>query len=146
MTTLRERSCDGRGVRRRQSPILFSHAFSPPPLKKKTPPAAQESVRPTHLKPESFRQKLAHAGIQLVRTTFDAVTLYNPKGPNPESRWLRRMLFLETVAGVPGEEEFLFFFAFCSGVFYEARERRRGREREREREGEREQAKGQSEL
>ena len=110
VTTLRERSCDGRGVRRRQSPILFSHAFSPPPLKKKTPPAAQESVRPTHLKPESFRQKLAHAGIQLVRTTFDAVTLYNPKGPNPESRWLRRMLFLETVAGVPGEEEFLFFF------------------------------------
>ena len=37
-----------------------------------------------------------------MRRSFDLVTLYDPEGPNPESRWLRRMLFLETVAGVPG--------------------------------------------
>ena len=73
-----------------------------------------------------------------MRTTFDAVTLYNPKGPNPESRWLRRMLFLETVAGVPGEEEFLFFLRFvpaCSTRLEREGEgeKERGRERASER-------------
>ena len=98
--------------RRKNSPPL-------PPRKNFSPFLfLQESVRPTHLKPESFRQKLAYAGIQLVRRTFDFVTGYNPHGPNPESRWLRRMLFLETVAGVPGEEFFSsFLFLFLSFPF-----------------------------
>ena len=39
--------------------------------------------------------------IRFVRGTFDKVTFYNPKKMN-EKHWLNRIIFLETVAGVPG--------------------------------------------
>jgi hypothetical protein len=61
-----------------------------------------ESITPTHLPPSSARQRFAYRFIQTVRAVFDKATGYNPAGPNPEAVWLRRFVFLETVAGVPG--------------------------------------------
>ena len=46
------------------------------------------------------RDKVGYAAIQALRWGFDRACGY---GPNmSERQWLRRMLFLETVAGVPG--------------------------------------------
>ena len=61
-----------------------------------------ESIAPTHLPPSSARQRFAHALIQAVRTVFDTVTGYDPNGSPSEAAWIRRIIFLETVAGVPG--------------------------------------------
>ncbi|GIL99348.1 hypothetical protein Vretimale_4533 [Volvox reticuliferus] len=48
-----------------------------------------DGVRPTHLKPE-----------KVARWMFDYLTGYGPD--MTEVQWLQRMIFLETVAGVPG--------------------------------------------
>eukprot|EP00803_Ostreobium_quekettii_P005237 evm.model.scf_2995.1 EVM.evm.TU.scf_2995.1 scf_2995:1033-4749(+) len=59
-----------------------------------------EKVAPKHLPPEQLRDRLALMAVQTMRWGFDKATGY---GPNmDEKRWLRRILFLETVAGVPG--------------------------------------------
>eukprot|EP00879_Flechtneria_rotunda_P007838 GHRR01008214.1.p1 GENE.GHRR01008214.1~~GHRR01008214.1.p1 ORF type:complete len:308 (+),score=120.42 GHRR01008214.1:590-1513(+) len=60
-----------------------------------------ESVKPQHLPPKMLHQKLAFRAIQMVRKVFDLATGYNPDNMN-EAQWLRRIIFLETVAGVPG--------------------------------------------
>lgn len=39
--------------------------------------------------------------IRLFRGSFDVMTGYNPEKMN-ERHWLDRIIFLETVAGVPG--------------------------------------------
>ena len=39
--------------------------------------------------------------IRFVRGSFDMVTRYNPETMK-EREWLHRIIFLETVAGVPG--------------------------------------------
>ena len=39
--------------------------------------------------------------IKLFRGSFDVITGYNPEKMN-ERHWLDRMIYLETVAGVPG--------------------------------------------
>ncbi|GAB4823658.1 hypothetical protein N2152v2_010704 [Parachlorella kessleri] len=58
------------------------------------------SVKPTHKPRETVRDKVGYAAIQALRWGFDRACGY---GPNmSERQWLRRMLFLETVAGVPG--------------------------------------------
>lgn len=59
------------------------------------------AVAPKHLPPERAYQKVGFHGIQTVRRVFDLVTGYKDVGMT-EAQWLRRMLFLETVAGVPG--------------------------------------------
>lgn len=60
-----------------------------------------ESIKGYHHDPDSFRDRLAMRAIWLVRSTFDRVTRYDPKNMN-ERDWLNRIVFLETVAGVPG--------------------------------------------
>ena len=45
-----------------------------------------------------IRQKLANTGVFVMRTVFDRVTSYNLEGMS-EKKWLRRILFLETIAG-----------------------------------------------
>lgn len=60
-----------------------------------------ESVKPKHIVPEKFRQKLANFAVYVARHFFDGITSYNLESMN-ERKWLRRILFLETVAGVPG--------------------------------------------
>jgi len=59
-----------------------------------------ESVKPYHVPPKTRQQKVGYAAVQTVRRAFDLATGY---GPNmTEAQWLRRIIFLETVAGVPG--------------------------------------------
>ncbi|KAL3152979.1 hypothetical protein ABBQ38_012008 [Trebouxia sp. C0009 RCD-2024] len=60
-----------------------------------------ESVRPRHIPTETVRQKAANMVVYLSRTMFDRFTSYNPEDMN-ERKWLRRFIFLETIAGVPG--------------------------------------------
>ncbi|DBB18396.1 TPA: hypothetical protein ACH3X3_000047 [Trebouxia sp. C0006] len=60
-----------------------------------------ESVKPKHIVPEKFRQKLANFAVYVARHFFDGITSYNLESMT-ERKWLRRILFLETVAGVPG--------------------------------------------
>ena len=50
----------------------------------------------------TLRTRAARAAVRAVRVAFDRVTGYNPDGPMTEAAWLRRTIFLETVAGVPG--------------------------------------------
>ena len=45
-----------------------------------------------------FRQKLANFAVFCARQFFDRITSYNLESMN-ERKWLRRILFLETVAG-----------------------------------------------
>eukprot|EP00834_Sanchytrium_tribonematis_P004432 NODE_218_length_12464_cov_0.653781.p7 type:complete len:278 gc:universal NODE_218_length_12464_cov_0.653781:2925-2092(-) len=59
-----------------------------------------KSIKPKHLKPEKWHQKVGFYGIKLLRGSFDLATGY-PKNMN-EHKWLQRMIFLETVAGCPG--------------------------------------------
>lgn len=60
-----------------------------------------ESVKPKHRPPANFLDNLAYYSIQTVRGTFDLITGYHPDRMNRE-KWLTRIVFLETVAGVPG--------------------------------------------
>mmetsp|Transcript_23588 Transcript_23588/g.51758 ORF Transcript_23588/g.51758 Transcript_23588/m.51758 type:complete len:347 (-) Transcript_23588:1431-2471(-) len=59
-----------------------------------------ESVKPKHLQPTKLNERLGFHVVRLMRGIFDWATRY---GPNmTEAMWLRRVIFLETVAGVPG--------------------------------------------
>ena len=60
-----------------------------------------EGVKFTHRKPEGLKDKIAYGAVQGVRKFFDVLSGYNPETMN-ERKWLNRIIFLETVAGVPG--------------------------------------------
>lgn len=60
-----------------------------------------ETIAVTHRKPENLRDKFALNLIRIMRGSFDFVTGYNEKKMTT-SQWLNRVVFLETVAGVPG--------------------------------------------
>lgn len=53
-----------------------------------------------------FRQKVANSAVYAARQTFDRLTSYNLEDMN-ERKWLRRFLFLETVAGKLRGHQFL---------------------------------------
>ena len=53
-----------------------------------------------------FRQKAANSSVYLARKTFDRFTSYNLEDMN-EQKWLRRFLFLETIAGKLKGDHFL---------------------------------------
>lgn len=59
-----------------------------------------ESIHPTHLPPKNLTDRIGLGAVQTMRWTFDKLTGYGPS--MTEIQWLRRMIFLETVAGVPG--------------------------------------------
>lgn len=65
-------------------------------------PNFSPAVKPAHRKPEGARDSVALSAVKLARGAFDVVTGYNSTGNNSEAHWLRRVIFLETVAGVPG--------------------------------------------
>lgn len=56
-----------------------------------------ESVEPHHQVPKAFFEKAGYYGVQAMRSLFDVATGYGHQ--MTEERWLRRILFLETVAG-----------------------------------------------
>ncbi|KAI8767461.1 alternative oxidase, mitochondrial [Biomphalaria glabrata] len=59
------------------------------------------SVEITHKKPEGFTDNLAYKTVQLFRSAFDLFSGFK-FGQTNERKWLNRICFLETVAGVPG--------------------------------------------
>ena len=64
-----------------------------------------------------FRQKLANFAVFCARHFFDRITSYNLENMN-ERKWLRRILFLETVAGslfVPSMGGLLGGVCMCGG-------------------------------
>lgn len=60
-----------------------------------------ETIKKYHHEPTGFSDKLALTSVSTIRRAFDLVTGYNPEKMD-ERAWLRRMIILETVAGVPG--------------------------------------------
>lgn len=61
-----------------------------------------ETVVPRHSIPVTLSQRMGLRAVLLTRSIFDLSTGYHPDKPMSEEMWLRRILFLETVAGVPG--------------------------------------------
>jgi hypothetical protein len=60
-----------------------------------------ENVPITHVEPKTIGDYYAMYNMRLLRFTFDFFTKYNLSKMN-EKEWMRRCIFLETVAGVPG--------------------------------------------
>mmetsp|Transcript_13996 Transcript_13996/g.29902 ORF Transcript_13996/g.29902 Transcript_13996/m.29902 type:complete len:366 (-) Transcript_13996:255-1352(-) len=61
-----------------------------------------EQISPAHRNAQGIRDYLALALVRSMRTGFDVVTGYKTDRPMTLPHWLRRVIFLETVAGVPG--------------------------------------------
>ncbi|XP_013379624.1 alternative oxidase, mitochondrial [Lingula anatina] len=59
------------------------------------------SVEITHRVPENFTDKAAFYSVKILRNSFDIFSGFNWR-KRSEKQWLRRIIFLETVAGVPG--------------------------------------------
>jgi hypothetical protein len=58
------------------------------------------SVKETHREPETVGDKVTFVVLRAIRTAFDTATAY---GYNmTTSKYLTRMIVLETVAGIPG--------------------------------------------
>lgn len=60
-----------------------------------------EKIKVTHQAPKGISDKLCYYTILLTRNSFDFFSRYDPKTMD-ERKWLNRVIFLETVAGVPG--------------------------------------------
>ena len=60
-----------------------------------------EQVKFTHKAPEGIRDKVTRFAIKATRSSFDVVSGYDPKTLD-ERGWMNRVIFLETIAGVPG--------------------------------------------
>jgi len=60
-----------------------------------------EKVHYTHKEAEGIRDKIANRSIVWTRMAFDFVSGYDPKKLD-ERGWMNRVIFLETIAGVPG--------------------------------------------
>mmetsp|Transcript_15845 Transcript_15845/g.24676 ORF Transcript_15845/g.24676 Transcript_15845/m.24676 type:complete len:460 (+) Transcript_15845:80-1459(+) len=58
-------------------------------------------VKLTHVEPKTTSDKIAKAAVGVVRFLFDAVSMWNT-GEITQAKVLRRVIFLETVAGIPG--------------------------------------------
>lgn len=64
-------------------------------------------VKITHKKFESWHDRVAFAAVRTLRLVFDTFTGYiHQSHPSDkimtEQQWLRRFIFLESIAGVPG--------------------------------------------
>ena len=60
-----------------------------------------EVIEQTHHQPQNFRDRWAKFSVWSIRMMFDLMTRFD-KEKMTEKQWLNRVIFLETVAGVPG--------------------------------------------
>jgi threonyl-tRNA synthetase len=60
-----------------------------------------EDIKVTHKTPFGIKNRVTHFAIQTTRKAFDLVSGYNPETLD-ERGWMNRVIFLETIAGVPG--------------------------------------------
>ncbi|KAF4658358.1 hypothetical protein FOL47_008013 [Perkinsus chesapeaki] len=60
-----------------------------------------DDVELTHYPPKTFADKAAHFSVRSLRSVFDLLSGYR-FGRRSAKLWIRRVVFLETVAGVPG--------------------------------------------
>lgn len=60
-----------------------------------------KDVQITHKPPSNFKDKFAFYVMKFLRKSFDLISGYRP-GKMNENQYLRRCIFLETIAGVPG--------------------------------------------
>lgn len=60
-----------------------------------------DSVEITHRPPDGFVDWLAFIGVKTLRFGFDTLSGFS-FGKRNEKKWINRIIFLETVAGVPG--------------------------------------------
>ncbi|KAK9173626.1 Alternative oxidase family protein [Cryptosporidium meleagridis] len=58
------------------------------------------NVQKTHFCPNGFKDKISYYLVIALRKSFDLLTRYKKR--HNEYQWCRRIIFLETVAGVPG--------------------------------------------
>ena len=78
-------------------------------------PKELNDIRITHKKFESWHDRVAYAAVRSLRFFFDTFTgyihrsksdqtkkIHHPQKTMTEQQWLRRIIFLESVAGVPG--------------------------------------------
>lgn len=61
-----------------------------------------KAVRLTHVDPKTITDKTSLTLAKITRVMFDKVTGYKHEGRLSPAVWLRRLIFLETIAGVPG--------------------------------------------
>lgn len=68
-------------------------------------------IKPHHRKPRDFVDRWSLNALRLIRSSFDLATGYthppandqlNPKYKMSTNQWMRRFLFLETIAAIPG--------------------------------------------
>ncbi|XP_062593864.1 uncharacterized protein LOC134255361 isoform X1 [Saccostrea cucullata] len=92
---------------RKSTEVAVQEIKNPPPIGTHTLPHPiwtedeLHSVKVTHKPPEGFVDKLAFRSVKLLRHSFDVLTGFN-WGERTEKKWILRICFLETVAGVPG--------------------------------------------
>ena len=69
-------------------------------------PKELNDIKITHKKFESWHDRVAYAAVRTMRLFFDTFTGYihgsTTKQTMTEQQWLRRFIFLESIAGVPG--------------------------------------------
>jgi hypothetical protein len=80
-------------------------------------PKELQAIRITHKKFETWHDRVAYIAVRTLRFFFDTFTGYvhqtprsksdqeknhRPKKIMTEAQWLRRIIFLESIAGVPG--------------------------------------------
>lgn len=63
-----------------------------------------EDIKVTHKEVKGFRDTTAKKVVQFCRFSFDKIILggFDPKTCNDERAWLNRVIFLESIAGIPG--------------------------------------------
>ena len=60
-----------------------------------------QNVKVTHRKVEGFKDRLAYGSVKACRYGIDLISGYNPESMK-ERNWINRVIFLETITGVPG--------------------------------------------
>ncbi len=102
----REDKPSPKNIPRKYWETMPEHTFVFDPITMRMPhPIYQMSdiqdVKINHVKPKTLGDRWAYFLVNVFRLAFDKTTRYSEKDMT-EMRWFRRVIFLETIAGVPG--------------------------------------------